>query len=128
MELMPRVDPILQRIRLHDDLATVEAARCPGCGAAIRVDFWPDGAYSQVRCEGRILHLSVLQEIDGSPALVDRTGRRTGGIDQYSLRRRALPRSLKFRPPRHQKPKCRKLRKVQISTKRCKCVLSISAR
>jgi hypothetical protein len=67
MELIPRVDPILQRIRLHDDLATVEAARCPGCGAAIRVDFWPGGRYFQVRCEGRILHCSVLQKIDEPP-------------------------------------------------------------
>jgi hypothetical protein len=64
MELMPRVDPMLQRIRLHDDLATVEPARCPGCGAPIRVDFWPGGRYFQVRCEGHKLHLSELQETD----------------------------------------------------------------
>ena len=52
MELMPQVDHILQRIRLHDDLATVEAAKCPSCGAAIRVDFWPGGRHFQVRCDG----------------------------------------------------------------------------
>jgi hypothetical protein len=67
MELMSQVDPILQRIRLHDELATVEAARCPGCGAAIRVDFWPGGRHFQVRCEGRILHLSELQTTDEPP-------------------------------------------------------------
>jgi hypothetical protein len=67
MELMPQVDPILQRIRHHDDLATVEAVRCPGCGAAIRVDFWPRGRLFQIRCEGRILHLSEMQSIDEPP-------------------------------------------------------------
>jgi hypothetical protein len=67
MELMPQVDPILRRIRLHDDLATIEAARCPGCGASIRVDFWPGGQHFQVRCEGRTLHLSELQTTDKPP-------------------------------------------------------------
>ena len=67
LELMPHVDPILQRIRLHDDLATVEASRCPGCGAAVRVDFWPGGRYFQLRCEGHTLHLSVLQKTDEPP-------------------------------------------------------------
>jgi hypothetical protein len=67
MELIPQVEPILQRIQLHDDHATVEAARCPGCGAAIRVDFWPDGRHFQARCDGRILHLSERQTTDKPP-------------------------------------------------------------
>jgi len=67
MEPMPGVDPILQRVRRHDDLATIEATKCPGCGAAIRVDFWPEGRYFQIRCEGHPLHLSVLQDIDEPP-------------------------------------------------------------
>lgn len=67
MELMSGVEPILRRVRLHDDLAAIESTPCPGCGAAIRVDFWPDGGSFQIRCAGRPLHLSVLQGIDGPP-------------------------------------------------------------
>jgi hypothetical protein len=64
LELMPGVEAILRRVRLHD---AIEATPCPGCGAAIRVDFWPEGRFFQVRCAGRPLHLSVLQEIDTPP-------------------------------------------------------------
>ena len=67
MELMPAVEPILRQVRRHAALAEIEATPCPGCGAPIRVDIWPDGYSFQVRCSGGPLHLSVLQGIDDPP-------------------------------------------------------------
>ncbi len=61
------IEPILRRIRRHDDLESIEATPCPCCGARIRVLFWPDGLCFQVVCSGHPPHFSVLEDINDLP-------------------------------------------------------------
>ena len=61
------IEPVLRRIRRHDDLAEIEATPCPCCGARIRVCIWPDGLAFQVLCSGHPPHFSVLQSIGTPP-------------------------------------------------------------
>lgn len=61
------IDPVIRRIRRHEDVATIEAIPCPCCGARIRITFWPGGRAFQVLCSGGPPHLSVLQVIGEPP-------------------------------------------------------------
>jgi hypothetical protein len=61
------IDPLLRRIRHHDELAAVEATPCPCCGAGLRVLFWPDGRAFQLLCSARPAHMSTLQSIESPP-------------------------------------------------------------
>jgi hypothetical protein len=61
------IEPLLRRVRHHDDLAVIEATPCPCCGAALRVLVWPDGRYFQLLCAGVPPHMSTLQDLDPPP-------------------------------------------------------------
>lgn len=61
------IEPVLRRIRRHDDVSAIEATPCPCCGAHIRVCFYPDGHFFHVLCTGSPPHLSVLQDTSEPP-------------------------------------------------------------
>lgn len=61
------IEPILRRVRHHDELAAIEATPCPCCGSGLRVLIWPDGRAFQVMCIGEPPHMSTLQDLDSPP-------------------------------------------------------------
>ena len=61
------IEALLNQIRRHDDLASIEATPCPSCNAPLRVIFWPDGRSFQVLCTGEPPHFTTLQDIDSPP-------------------------------------------------------------
>ena len=61
------IEPLLSRVRRHDDLAAIEGTPCPACGAALRIVIYPDGRFFQVLCAGKPPHMSTLQHLDSPP-------------------------------------------------------------
>lgn len=61
------IGPILALICAHEPLDKIDAIPCPRCGAALAIDFQPDGTGFSLRCLGEPAHHSRLESIDSPP-------------------------------------------------------------